>query len=174
MRTANTVPNRRAACSATPGLRDARVGALPVDRHDAGLHAAEQQPELGVVRGGPAPEGAAAGEQLDRGRGGPGGVPGLLEDGDEFVVQVGDDVLDEVLAAVEVAVEARGGHAHGPRDGAQRQPVRPLLDQYLPGGVLDVTDGVGTLPVTSADEFHGLSSLHLLDFREQCMHSDHR
>jgi hypothetical protein len=52
-------------------------------------------------------------------------------------------VLDEVLAAGEVAVERRRGHAHPARDGAQGEPVDAALDEHLPRGLLDLAQRVG-------------------------------
>ena len=112
------------------------------------------------------------------GGGRPGVVTGGLEDGDQFVVQIGDDVLDEVLAAVEVPVERGRRHAHLAGDGAQRQPVDALVDEHAPGGLLDLTHRVGTQAIAPADRLHGCFRHRVLaiplDNSEQCKQSDRR
>src|SRR4029453_17116671 len=69
----------------------------------------------------------------------------------QLVVEVGDDVLDEVLAAAEVPVERGRGHAHLAGDRPQRQTVGAVVDQHTTGRLLDLADRVGAHPVASTD-----------------------
>ena len=59
--------------------------------------------------------------------------------------ELGEDVLaecgDQVVVAVEVAVERGRGHAHPAGGGAQRQRLGALLDQQAAGGRLDLLRG---------------------------------
>jgi hypothetical protein len=104
---------------------------------------AEQQPELGPVGDRPRPEGARHRQQLVAGGRGVRGVADGLQDVAELVVDIGDDVLDEVLAAGEVAVEGRCGHAHLPGDRAQGEPVDAVRDEHPPRRLLDLLQRVG-------------------------------
>jgi hypothetical protein len=61
-------------------------------------------------------------------------------------------VLDEVLAAGEVAVETGRGHPHLAGDGAQCEPVHTLVDEHPPGRRLDLTHRVGTRAVAPAHQ----------------------
>ena len=68
----------------------------------------------------------------------------------QFAVEVDDDALDELLAAVEVAIERRRGHAHLAGHGAQGEAVDAAVDEHPPGRLLDLAQGVGAGPLATA------------------------
>jgi len=120
---------------------------------EAGQRGTEQQAELRAMRQSPVPEGPAGSDHLGGHvpAAGPGGPFDLGVDGGR---DLGEDVpgyvLKQVLAAAEVAVEGGGGHPHGAADGPQRDRLRPLVHQQLPGRALDLLDGGGADAVTPA------------------------
>jgi hypothetical protein len=110
---------------------------------------------------GPAPEAAAGGHQLlgrrlhlERGHVGLHAVA-------ELGVQVHHHLLEQVLPAVEVAVEARRGHAHLAGDRPQRQPAQPLLDEDAARGVQDLAGRRRTDAVAPAERPDRLDRCHV-------------
>jgi hypothetical protein len=104
-----------------------------------------------VVGRGPSAEGARRLEQLEARRRRHRGIARRLEDVGELAVEVGDDVLDEVLAAVEVAVQGGCGQPHLAGHRPQRDAVDALVDQDPPGGLLDLVEGLRARPVAAAE-----------------------
>jgi hypothetical protein len=116
---------------------------------DAGHRTAEHQRELGGMSERPAAKRPDhVGEPFDRVGAGAGGDPFDLPL--QLREEVADDLQDQGVEAVEVAVDARGGHPHVPGDGAQRDARRPAGDQLPPGGALDLGDGRRPQPLAPA------------------------
>jgi hypothetical protein len=124
----------------------------------------EQQAELGLMVQRPAAELAAGRDHLDRElrrhlvrrpRGHGGGFNGLADTLAQLGEDVGADVPEQLLVAVEVPVQPRRGHPHLAGDGPQRDRPRAALHEQSARGLDDLLRGRRAQPIATGRRVPG-------------------